>query len=132
MATLTTPEGSYRCIVTTGYFSNQLKLYWTTDPVGKWTDKAMIHSRVIGGTSGHVFDIQITDLNNDGNPDFLVTTNGNNDAAVYAFEVPRDFRTDNFVKHILMSGFHTGGFLPGSGAPGSAQVIKDTNYYENE
>ncbi|KAJ8315833.1 hypothetical protein KUTeg_007983 [Tegillarca granosa] len=86
MATLTTPDGSYKCIVTTGFFSNQLNLVVIQE----------IHSRVIVGTHGHVFDVQITDLNKDGNPDLLVTTNGISGAAVYAFEVPHDFRYQNF------------------------------------
>ncbi|KAJ8316263.1 hypothetical protein KUTeg_006277 [Tegillarca granosa] len=76
MATLTTPDGSYK-------LARDKSVTW-------------IHSRVIGGNHGHVFDVQITDLNKDGNPDLLVTTNGISGAAVYAFEVPHDFRYQNF------------------------------------
>ena len=40
--TLTTPDGDFTSIVTTGYFSNQLKLYWTSDPSGQWTNSLMV------------------------------------------------------------------------------------------
>lgn len=44
ITTLTTPTGTNTVIVTTGFFSNQLKIYWTTDPAGKWTDTLKVVS----------------------------------------------------------------------------------------
>ena len=51
-----------------------------------------IKSRVIEKNIGHVFDVDIGDVNNDGKPDLLVTVNGINNGAVYVYEIPDDFR----------------------------------------
>lgn len=40
---------------------------------------------------GRVFEVEITDLNNDGRLDLLVTTNGAN-GTLLAYEIPDDFR----------------------------------------
>ncbi|XP_063408011.1 uncharacterized protein LOC134691412 [Mytilus trossulus] len=125
ITTLTTPAGTNTVIVTTGFFSNQLKIYWTTDPAGKWTDTLKIKSRVIEEHIGHVFDVQIDDVNNDGKSDLLVTSNGLSNTAVYVYEIPADFRTQTFTRHTIMTGFKSHNLLPGGGAPGSAKTIRN-------
>ncbi|CAG2187640.1 unnamed protein product [Mytilus edulis] len=108
ITTLTTPTGTNTVIVTTGFFSNQLKIYWTTDPAGKWTDTLKIKSRVIEEHIGHVFDVQIDDVNNDGKSDLLVTSNGLSNTAVYVYEIPADFR---FIDSVLAMNILTFRFI---------------------
>lgn len=50
-----------------------------------------LQSRVIDDKVGRVFEVDIADLNNDGRPDLLVTTNGAN-GTLLAYEIPDDFR----------------------------------------
>jgi len=44
---------------------------------------------------GHVFDVEVTDVNMDGHLDLLVTTNAISGAGVYVYEIPADFRYRN-------------------------------------
>ena len=46
---------------------------------------------MIDTTIGAVFEVQLTDINNDGKVDLLVTNNGNN-GSLFAYEIPQDFR----------------------------------------
>lgn len=40
--TLHTPQGTFDCIVTAGFFSKSLNIYWTTDQSGKWDDTSKV------------------------------------------------------------------------------------------
>ncbi|XP_033729068.1 uncharacterized protein LOC117318160 isoform X1 [Pecten maximus] len=126
MTSLPSSDGMLPCIVTTGYFSNKLKIYWTTEPNGSWNDLSLVHSRIIESGIGHVFDVQVADMNGDGNADLLVTANGISQTGLYIYEIPSDFRTGTFTRHVLKSDFHSHNILPGGGAPGSAQIIRNS------
>ncbi|XP_060080764.1 uncharacterized protein LOC132560132 [Ylistrum balloti] len=124
ITSLSSPDGMLPCIITTGYFSNKLKIYWTTG--SNWSNLDMVHSRIIDSSIGHVFDVQVADLNDDGRVDLLVTANGISQTGLYIYEIPTDFRTGTFTRHVLKSDFHSHNILPGGGAPGSAQIIRSS------
>ena len=46
MTSLPTSNEPMVAIFTTGYFSNQLKVYWTEDTAGSWVDKSMVHMNI--------------------------------------------------------------------------------------
>lgn len=50
-----------------------------------------IFNRFLDNTIGAVFEVKLTDVNNDGKTDLLVTNNGNN-GSVFVYEIPEDFR----------------------------------------
>merc|ERR1711963_1309723 len=105
MTSLPTIDGDVNCIITAGFFSNTLNVYWTTDPQGSWSDTSKVEKRVIDSSVGHVFDVSVTDLNSDGVLDLLVTNNAVKNASVFAYTVPTDFRTGSFKRRILANGF---------------------------
>ncbi|XP_067667929.1 uncharacterized protein [Haliotis asinina] len=125
--TLKTPGGTFDCIVTAGFFSKSLNIYWTTDSSNKWNDASKIKSRVIDNTFGEVFDVQAVDLNGDGGLDLLVSGYGAQSANLYSFEIPNDFRTEKFTRHTLAAGFSPRQKGVGHGAPGSAQTVYPTS-----
>ena len=77
-----------------------------------------LQRRIIDDSIGSVFEVEVVDLNNDGKMDLLVTTNGNN-GTLLAYEIPDDFRTGNYNKHVLAVGFTPRRPGTGKGAPGN-------------
>ena len=77
-----------------------------------------LQHRVIDNTIGAVFEIEVTDVNNDGRDDLLVSTNGNN-GTVLVYEIPDDFRTGTYKKHVIAVGFTPRLHITGKGAPGN-------------
>ncbi|KAL4225728.1 hypothetical protein ACF0H5_016417 [Mactra antiquata] len=129
-AQMNTNEGVKNVVFTAQFFTKSLSVYWTTQQGGLFTDPSKIQSRVIDNQIGSVFEVEVTDLNNDGKPDLLVTTNGSN-GTLLAYQIPDDFRTGTFIKHTIDVGFRPRTSGIGKGAPGSAFTIypniKDTN-----
>lgn len=104
-------------IVVSQFFSKKLSVYWKSG--------SKYDMRVIDDSIGQVFDVQISDLNNDGNKDLLVTNHeGGNKGLVLAYEVPKDLAKGAFTKHVLLKNIETrqGGFNQGS--PGTARTFK--------
>ena len=77
-----------------------------------------IQHRVIDDAIGAVFEVEVVDVNNDGKLDLLVSTNGNN-GTVLVYEIPDDFRTGIYVKHVIAVGFKPRSLGIGKGAPGN-------------
>ncbi|KAK7093644.1 uncharacterized protein [Littorina saxatilis] len=123
VTSLPTPHGKVDCIITAGYFSTSLNVYWSTQTQGRWDDASKIEKRVIDNTIGNVFDVSVVDLNQDGTLDLLVTNNALKDASLFAYTVPSDFRKDHFPRRTLATGFTSRTSGQGHGAPGSAVVV---------
>ncbi|XP_022340986.1 uncharacterized protein LOC111135300 [Crassostrea virginica] len=120
---MNTPDGIYDVIVTTEFFAKKLTIHWTTDSQNRWNDLSTVHSRTVDSTAGALFDVEINDINGDGKEDLLVVSNGMN-GSVLAYEIPNDFRTDNFPRHTLATNFIPRTSGQGKGAPGSAFCIR--------
>ncbi|OPL32889.1 hypothetical protein AM593_02650, partial [Mytilus galloprovincialis] len=118
-AVLNTTEGPRDCLIAAQFFTSSLTIYWVDTKIANWTDASKIKSRVIDNSIGNVFDVTVTDLNNDGKPDLLVTNNGEI-GSLYAYEVPTDFRSGDFKRHSIATGFKPGKSGTGKGAPGAA------------
>ena len=52
--------------------------------------------------------------------DLLVTINSVTDGTLLIYEIPDDFRTGEYVSHVIASGFYSRSGLQGGGAPGQA------------
>ncbi|XP_055958615.1 uncharacterized protein LOC126830593 [Patella vulgata] len=131
ITSLPTSNGKMDCIVTAGFFSKSLNIYWTTDPHGRWDDASKIKSRVINNHIKAVFDVDVVDLDKDGKLDLLVTSNDAKSAAMYAFEIPSDFRTGTFKEHVIATGFAPRASGLGKGAPGSPEVVYENEHHKN-
>lgn len=123
IASLPTSEGQKDCIITAAFFSESLNVFWSTSSEDRWDDSSMIRKRVIDSTVGAVFDVEVTDLNQDGTLDLLVTNNAIKNASVFAFTVPSDFRTGDFPRRVLSSGYASRTSGMGHGAPGSCVLV---------
>ncbi len=104
-------------IVATEFFSKRLSLWWREG--GRW------EGRIIDDALGSAFDVQVVDLNRDGNFDLLVTNHeADAAAAVFAYVVPKDLRGGPFERHTLLQGIETrqGGIRQAS--PGAAVAFQ--------
>merc|ERR1712126_465286 len=63
------------------------------------------------------------DVNADGKLDIIIPCNAEKNGSLVVYEVPDDFRTGVFTKHVLKSGFDVLDPAPGTGAPGSAHAL---------
>jgi len=111
-------------IIAAEFFSTQLTIYYTTEKYWANANSKSIKKQVIDTTIGPVFDIQIVDLNNDGNLDLLVTNHVDNAtlSGVYAYEIPKDF-TSEWPKHVLANDIPTLKKGNNQASPGEAQPI---------
>nr|KAG5701046.1 hypothetical protein BaRGS_008767 [Batillaria attramentaria] len=125
-----TTEGYIQAIFVAQFFSPALKVFWVGTS-GNWSDTSKINQRIIDKSIGQVFDVDFCDVNGDENMDLLVTANSATNGTVWAYEIPRDFRTGVYKRHLLASGFKSRSGEIGKGAPGSAQLIytrQETGY----
>ncbi len=68
----------------------------------------LLHSRVIDDSVGSTEGVSLVDFNGDGKLELMVNNHVDTSAAgVFAYEVPADIYTGQFVKHTLASGFKT-------------------------
>lgn len=110
-------------VATQFFTSKQLAIYSCSHPTWSMCENNTDVSVVVLDTGdGAYFNVQWVDLNGDGKKDILATTNeANGKGAVYAFEQPKNWRTDTWAKHVLASGYKPKDrYLPGKGSPGSA------------
>lgn len=107
-------------IVAAEFFTNQqVTLLYTTTT---WADSSNIFTVVIDDTIDNAFDVKVVDLDLDGF-DEIVATNHESDptkSAVIAYEIPKNWKSDPWPRHVLATGFVVteGGF--NQATPGSA------------
>jgi hypothetical protein len=103
-------------LVAAEFFGKKLVLFW-------W-DSGRLQKRLIDDQIGSVFDLVFGDLQGDGSLALVVTNHeGGHQGAVYAYEVPHDFKQGEWKKHPLLGQIvtHQPGF--NSAAPGSPIVF---------
>jgi hypothetical protein len=117
-------------IVSTQFFTAQaLSLWWCEG--ASWAacsdgGSGAVKSRVIDGSVGAFFNVQLADLNGDGKAELLATNNvADGKGKVLAYEVPDDWKAGDFASHVLQDGYKPKGstLLPGKGAPGVARTL---------
>jgi hypothetical protein len=87
-------------ILATQFFSKTVSLFWQDE--NGWSERA------IDRELGSPFDLQLSDINNDGKLDLLVTNHENTaKAGVFAYEIPENFQSGEWTRHTLYSGFVT-------------------------
>lgn len=119
-------DGKDELIATQFFSAPELRVYWCDKDSWAECDSAEdIESRLIdGGADGPWFNLQRVDLDLDGKDELMVTSNRDDGlGALYAFSIPTDYRSGNWTKSVLASGYRpaTGG--TGKGAPGTARAF---------
>eukprot|EP00058_Branchiostoma_floridae_P006039 XP_002591527.1 hypothetical protein BRAFLDRAFT_105199 [Branchiostoma floridae] len=107
------------------YFGRNFRVVWTEDSGDIWTDPTLIRTATIDDDSERYFDVQLTDVNGDGKDDLLVVTSSETNGTVRVYEIPEDFRTGTWERHVIASGFSVpGNMTMGKGTPGSAVILR--------
>lgn len=127
---LNTTEGLKACIIVPQFFTKSLSVYWTTQANGYFTDASKVQHRVIDSNIGKGFELEVVDLNNDGRLDLLVSTNGKN-GTLLAYEIPDDFRTGTYTKHVIAVGFIPRKSGPGIGSAGNVLTARPNTAVTN-
>ena len=113
-------DGAFE-IIATEFWKEKLSLVWK-DNNGQWVRK------VIDEKLGAGFDLQWVDLDLDGKKDLLVTNHENGPtASVYAYEVPKNLRADNWTRHTLLTNIKTQVRGFGQASPGQARTFYPTS-----
>lgn len=103
-------------IIATESFKKRLRCYWFEN--NKWL------GRTVRNDLGMLFGFEIKDLNGDGKKDLLVTNHENDhNAAVFALEIPKNFKNEPWPFHTLHKGFVTRMEGKGQASPGGAQAF---------
>ncbi|XP_033636743.1 uncharacterized protein LOC117297703 [Asterias rubens] len=113
-------------IISAQYFSEKLVVSWVEGLSSSWSDPSKIQHRVIEEVvDNRYFDIELVDLNADGQLDLLVSINSDSNGKLIAYEIPRDFRTGVWRRHLIADGFIPSNLiiLEGNGAPGSGHAF---------
>ncbi len=107
-------------ILSAEFFSKKLSLQWQEGDVWK--------SRVIDDAIGSAFDLELADLNGDGQLDLLVTNHeADAKAAIMAYEIPADYKTAAWTRHILLDGIKTEKEGKNQAAPGTAFAVQPSS-----
>ncbi|XP_059179524.1 uncharacterized protein LOC131958472 [Physella acuta] len=115
---------TYEVIVVAQFFHPSFKVFWTEDPRQNWSNHTAIRSKVIDTPAGKPFDVVIADVNADGKLDIVATTNDEHNGTVLVYQVPADFRSGTYTRHLLTSGYASKSIGPNKGGPGSPYVVK--------
>lgn len=69
----------------------------------------------------------VLQMNNDGRLDLLMSDSEENKPGgnVFIYEIPDEFRTAEWTRHKIASGFDDGSLIPGRMAPGPARVVQN-------
>ncbi|XP_063963126.1 uncharacterized protein LOC129271964 [Lytechinus pictus] len=119
LVNLTTPDGTFEAIISPGYFLQTLFVHWIEGPATDWSKPDRIYSRIIDAVVGEsYFDAYVTDANRDGRTDVLVTASSEVNGKLLAFEIPDDFRTEEWTRHLIADGFVPILSQEGQGSPG--------------
>ncbi len=101
-------------IIATQFFTKKFMLYYYENNQLKSKEIASI---------GSPFDAEFFDLNLDGKEELLVT-NHDTTGAVFAFNIPNNFKTEAFTKHVLLTNIKTLQSGTGQASPGKAVAFK--------
>lgn len=117
-------------IIATEFFSKKLSIHWYFQD--KW------HKSSIDDNLGSAFDLELTDLNLDGQLELLVTNHEPDEkASVFAYEIPKHLPTPmakqlHWKRHTLLTGIETRQPGTNQGSPGSAQTFKPTTEHSKK
>ncbi|GFR86198.1 S-adenosyl-L-methionine-dependent tRNA 4-demethylwyosine synthase [Elysia marginata] len=110
-------------IITAEYFRSQFRVFWTESPNQDWSNPSLVRSRDIDravGTPalpGLPFGVEVHDVNKDGKDDIVLSLNDPANGGIYVYEVPDDFRTGTFTRHVIANGFSEIKALHTAGSP---------------
>ncbi|CAL8095604.1 unnamed protein product [Orchesella dallaii] len=128
---LTSGGQEYDCIVAAEFFNERLMLYYSLN--GKWTDWDQVRTIPLDTTVGQTFDLYVYDFNKDGKDDILISAYNHTRGHVFAYEIPENFISGQFVKHTLADEFIANTIIGGQAmTPGSPKPFYPTKAYEEE
>jgi hypothetical protein len=104
-------------IISTEFFSKKLSLQWQEQGIWK--------SKVLDGSIGAAFDLELVDLNGDSHLDLLATNHeGGGSASIFAYEIPADYKNGTWTRHTLLTGIKTEKGGMNQASPGSAFAVQ--------
>ena len=105
-------------LVTSNFFSKDksIQLYWF--------DGTQLQHRLLDNTVGTPFDLEFADLMGNGRQALVLTNHeGGQRGAVYAYEIPKDWKSAAWPRHTLLAGIQTRQGGPGAASPGAPVVF---------
>jgi hypothetical protein len=110
-------------VLATEFFGKRLSVSWFEGGEGPLASRGL-RRRVIDAQLGSAFDLELVDLDGDGRRDLLVTNHEPDEkAAVFAYEIPDDFRNEAWPRHTLIEGIETRQGGPKQASPGRATAF---------
>eukprot|EP00057_Strongylocentrotus_purpuratus_P004366 XP_003728542.1 PREDICTED: uncharacterized protein LOC100889205 [Strongylocentrotus purpuratus] len=109
------------------YFAEKLVVSWSDASGSTGPDFKNMESRVIEAiTDYRYFDAEIVDINGDGNLDLLVSINSMTNGQVVVYEMPDDWATGTWTRHLIAEGFKPHGRIvtEGMGSPGTTFTFR--------
>ncbi|XP_059470149.1 uncharacterized protein LOC132193464 [Neocloeon triangulifer] len=98
----------FTVLVASEFFTEKLSIYYAADGSDSFlSDPSTLIQRVIDNVNiGQTFDLDVGDLNNDGRRELIVCGyNYSFGGNVFVFPIPDDFRTDEWQRITIASGF---------------------------
>ncbi|XP_063962511.1 uncharacterized protein LOC129271434 [Lytechinus pictus] len=115
------------------YFAEKLVVSWSDSNPPDF--KNMNHRVIEDIVDNRYFDAEIVDLNGDGKEDLLVSINSMSNGQLVAFEMPDNWATGTWKRHLIAEGFKPHGPIvtEGMGSPGTTFTFKpDASTFTNK
>lgn len=114
-------------VISSQFLNEKLVYHYKDKLTDNWIEK------IIDSSIGAGFDLSIVDLNQDGKLEILVTNHvSTEEAGVFAYEIPPNPESDNWIKHTIHKGFRTTASGIGQASPGNAQAFKAFTYLDEK
>ena len=110
-------------IVSAEFFAQKLSITYSIHPSGRFDIPEFVKVRVVDDSVGQLFDVEFTDMNQDGQKDLLVSTHQEKreevTGAVIVYELPKtgEFIDGAFTRRILAKDFPVISNFPKEASP---------------
>lgn len=111
-------------ILSTQFFVKKLVLHYLDDGAD-FRNTSAWQARVLDDQVGELFNLTMVDLHGNGHESIVVTNHVTDAelAGVYAYDIPSDFKTGAFTRHMIVNDFPTLNSGPGQASPGGAVPV---------
>ncbi|XP_072172998.1 uncharacterized protein [Diadema setosum] len=119
-------------IFSTQYFAEKLVASWSDDDQPDF--KNLNHRTIEAIADNRYFDCEYVDINGDGRKDLLVSINSKSNGQLVVFEIPDNWATGTWTRHLIAEGFKPPGLVvtEGMGSPGTTFTFRPDGTYRNK